>query len=245
VARLPEEIKAEEIQKLREIVNVLNGDPPELGVLRPDTPFKRAVLSQRREALNKSPQFRLLRETLESYVGTWLKADRHFGQWESANPRLAQCLEREVRSTPHFLMSIGGDRPYVGRCLPRDKRMEVIHRALWDFLDLARSPMRSAIGRCQRCERYYLNWWGHANKVYCSRQCTTRDWAERSTEKRRKQERQRKIDKANRWLGRFAHLENPPSDWKAWLAERSGLTQKWITRGVNRGDIHPPQRIGR
>lgn len=210
------------------------------------TPVKQSYLERRREELSRNPAFVLYRTTLEKYVGTWLRAERHFGRWSNANLPLARDLMRVISRTRHGLVfTEDSERPRVGRVEPPGKRISYTHKALWDFLDLAQSPMKDAVQKCLRCERYYHNRWGHANKVYCSRQCATRDSAEGSTRRRRKRERQQKINKANRGLSRFAVLKNPPTDWKAWLGKQSGLTLKWITRATNRGDIYPPRLIGR
>ncbi len=242
--RLPERIRDQEIQKLQGPVNVLNGDPPEFGDMGSMTPMKRTVLNYRRQEMAKSPGAVLYRKSLENYVRTWLQADRHFGKWANANPGLWRRLNQVVSTTPHGVFHIDGEWPYVGRLSRAHERARPTRNAIWDFLYIARSPMKGAVGKCLRakCGKYYLSRWGHANKAYCSRQCTTRESAERSTEKRRRDEHDRKVDKANLWLSRYSLLKNPPADWKAWLSKRSGLTQKWITRTVNRGNIHPPRK---
>lgn len=204
---------------------------------------------------------------LRGLVESWVASGCRYDRWAQANPKEREILAREAsRRTLTFwydrkgkprpvLLSGGGmaaesavelGRQFVDGRLARPqniKHEEVTgYQAFVDFL-LCAAP-RFDVGRCVRCLRFYWNRWGHANKRFCTRQCSQIQIAtDKQNERVAKERREKnvKIKQAIDALISVASLSSPlwdklaSRDWKSWVAERAGVTQSYVTRAINRG----------
>jgi hypothetical protein len=180
---------------------------------------------------------------LQSYVDSWIKSGCDSTRWWENNPAVADRLQHTVDKHLRILLIPDPSGPATQTWLSRstvDLRRRSSPFALLDFAQLLCSPLGKDIRRCPRCLLYFLNKSGHRKKVYCKRRCATNTSAETTTRARREREREERLARANRTLK--AWILNPHGqDWKPWVAKRTRLTIKWLTRAVNKGDLHPPK----
>lgn len=92
-------------------------------------------------------------------------------------------------------------------------------------------------GPCSRCHKYYIKKTTR-QKVYCSRRCGSFLTAEMATRKRYAEERQRKMAGAKYWISKCPR--NRLNNWKVWVAKKAKTTPKFLTRAVNKGELHAP-----
>jgi hypothetical protein len=60
---------------------------------------------------------------------------------------------------------------------------------------------------------------------------------------RRQEELEGKVKKVRKAIHEFKQRKPENSDWKPWVAKRAGVTQKWITQAINRGDLKVPKTL--
>ena len=77
-------------------------------------------------------------------------------------------------------------------------------------------------------------------EAYCSRSCGTRATARKATLRKRAKEHSDKLRRAaasaQTWVTSRATV-----DWKQWVSAREkDITQKWLTRADNKGELQPP-----
>jgi hypothetical protein len=83
-------------------------------------------------------------------------------------------------------------------------------------------------GPCLRCRKYFLRETHHAAQ-FCSRnKCGKAATVSRSREK----ERQRKLDAINKAIEAWRKLKTK-EDWRSYVAEQAGVTEKLLTRWAN------------
>src|SRR5262249_21704427 len=113
---------------------------------------------------------------LRDYVDAWLKAKRHFGQWQKANPDLDSILQ-SVESGTHYLLISSGDgraQPHLRFYHPvrnQEPVQEPVRYACLAFIELVSSPLWDRVGKCDRCGRYYVSEGAYLRKRFCSRSC--------------------------------------------------------------------------
>ena len=94
-------------------------------------------------------------------------------------------------------------------------------------------------GPCSRCSKFYLKN-SARQKVYCSRSCGARQNALQANRKRRAKQHHDKLVRAQIALETWR-----PSaalrDWKTFVAAKTGLTSRFLTRAVNNGQLIPPE----
>jgi hypothetical protein len=184
-------------------------------------------------------------DTLRRLVDTWLAEGRNFSRWQEKNPQLARRVMRVARTFRQVLHVPPALSPMwlQRRRLPRKLKECAAYEATSLFLELVTSWRASELGKCPYCEEYFLNSSGH-EKLYCSRKCTLAASALRSTEKRRKEEHEKKLKMAVALIEEY-QSHHRREDLKTWAAGRqaiTGISRHWLTRALNRGLIKPPSR---
>lgn len=95
-------------------------------------------------------------------------------------------------------------------------------------------------GPCARCGRYYIKKRA-SQKVYCSRRCGNAATAVARTAERIADERKDKLACANAALKRWERATTR-QDWKHWVANKTGIDPRFLTRAVHKGDLVPPKK---
>jgi len=135
---------------------------------------------------------------------------------------------------------------YSGSPWPNPEDL-AIDRARQVFVELLLNPEREKLSAkpCARCGCYYIKKTVR-QKVYCSRKCGKDGTAAYATKQRLKAEHQDKLrvatEEARKWA--TAHTKE---DWKRWVSKqaagrREGLTPKFLTRAVNKGELTEPTK---
>jgi hypothetical protein len=95
-------------------------------------------------------------------------------------------------------------------------------------------------GPCPRCDRYYIKKRA-SQKVYCSRRCGNAATAAARTSERLADERKQKLARASLAMKRWKPTTTG-RDWKVWVASKTGIDPRFLTRAVNKGDLVPPKQ---
>jgi len=95
-------------------------------------------------------------------------------------------------------------------------------------------------GPCARCGRYYVKKRA-SQKVYCSRRCGNAATAIARTHERIASERRSKIARASAAIKKWKSTTTR-QDWKRWVAKRTGIDPRFLTRAVAKGDLVSPKR---
>jgi hypothetical protein len=121
-------------------------------------------------------------------------------------------------------------------------------RALFLALLLDRDREWLSNRPCDRCDRYYIkNRLGQ--KKYCSKECARdakNNTAKTLTVKQRKRRHKKQLLVVAR-LARKWSTSRTKRDWKHWVSEyaearRAGITPKFLTRAVNKGEVAEPKK---
>jgi len=190
----------------------------------------------------RRPEPESYRDLLRQLVGSWFAVDKDFTRWCETNPRLFQNLRLGVFSW-HFQIDPLGPAPIRKSILPHigwAAKNADLAIACWQFADFLENPLREQLGKCYRCRRYFLNKSKRRNKVYCSQRCGHTTTAIKSTRKRRRQQREQTLKRVRTELRNLVPDTPKASQWKRYLARRAGVTNKWITRAVNKGELRLP-----
>lgn len=186
----------------------------------------------------------VMRRHLLRYVETWCDVKPDFGAWIRRNPELSSEVTKAADQTRFKLTATKRAGAILSRRSPLLKmngvRAIAAYDAAWLFIDVVTNTVKHEVGQCHRCKEYYLNFSGHRNKVYCSRRCATACSAEVTMRKRRMEEKQEKLTRATELCKVWKAAASKETNWKQWVAKRSELTPKWLTRAVNRGELQPP-----
>jgi hypothetical protein len=95
-------------------------------------------------------------------------------------------------------------------------------------------------GPCPRCDRYYIKKRA-SQKVYCSRRCGNAATAVVRTRERIASERREKLARAKAALKKWERATTR-QDWKEWVAKKTGIDPRFLTRAKNKGDLVPPTK---
>ena len=95
-------------------------------------------------------------------------------------------------------------------------------------------------GPCPRCDRYYIKKRA-SQKVYCSRRCGNATTAVARTRERIARERRDKLARAKSALKKWESVSTR-KDWKDWVARETGITPRFLTRAVTKGDLVSPEK---
>jgi hypothetical protein len=109
------------------------------------------------------------------------------------------------------------------------------------FNSLLVSPVWEKLaGPCARCGNYYIKKRA-SQKVYCSRRCGNAATAVARTRKRIADERKDKLLRAKAAMREW-RTARTQQDWKHWVAERTGVDPRFLTRAVNKKHLQPPTK---
>lgn len=184
-----------------------------------------------------------LREELKEYVDTWLAAACNYHRWFLDNRKLHGRIVRNLNSIDILLFkrADGGAKILTLPKLATNSLVE--HKAAWLFATFITSALHQDILKCLRCGRYILNIRPYKKKAYCSRRCGKALWAIASTNKRREDELEKKLNKAQEALQELGRIRPQVPDWKNWVAKRASVTTRFLTRHINKGTLRVPTAI--
>ncbi len=112
---------------------------------------------------------------------------------------------------------------------------------VWMFGTLVTNPICEKLGGpCARCGNYYIKKRA-SQKVYCSRRCGNAATAVARTAERDAAERKEKLLRAKAAIREWRSAK-PQQDWKPWIAQKTGIDLRFLTRAVKKGDLVPPKR---
>jgi hypothetical protein len=175
---------------------------------------------------------------LTEYVESWIAAECDFGEWSKTRPELYSRLHESLRDIDLVILP---DKPNGGRMLPiasRPSKIQPGHReAAWLFAKFITSPFYDRIGQCPYCSRYFFSIRG-GDKKYCSRTCATGFTARQAVKARRAEAQQEKINRAQAAITKYESLMGRDEDWKEWVKKKAKVSRNWLTRAVERGDLH-------
>lgn len=123
-----------------------------------------------------------------------------------------------------------------------DKRRltpEVEAMTLFHLLAVAPGCEKIA-GPCLRCGRYYIKKRA-SQKVYCSRRCGNAATAVVRTRERIADERKEKLVRAKAAMKKWKSTATR-QDWKHWVAQKTEIDLRFLTRAVTKGDLVPPDK---
>jgi len=130
---------------------------------------------------------------------------------------------------------------------PPEGTQVAIENARLAFLALLLFPGRDWLSErpCARCDRYYFRKTAR-QKVYCSRKCGKDGTAAFATRQRLAAEHELKLKVASQEAQIWASARTK-DDWKTWVCKRpsgrrEGLTPKFLTRAVNKGELTEPTK---
>jgi hypothetical protein len=114
-------------------------------------------------------------------------------------------------------------------------------RAMMLFHLLTINPLCEKLaGPCPRCDRYYVKKRA-SQKVYCSRRCGNAATAVERTRERIAGERGEKLARARAAIKKWKATATQ-QDWKVWVASKTGIDQRFLTRAITKGDLVPPKQ---
>jgi hypothetical protein len=174
---------------------------------------------------------------------------RLVANWQNSGPNLAQLLRDDpvlAERAKHGRTLLIPTNVGKGHLLwlsnpPRFNPISWKDTALTHFMGLIVNPRWDKLGGpCHRCDKYYVKQTSRQKK-YCSRRCGSTSTAVDTARKRRAEELANKLllaqSAANRWT--TIRTRRP---WKEWVSAKTGITAKWLTRAVNRGDLQTPRK---
>jgi len=199
-----------------------------------DTP--KAKLQGIRDQVNRVKDTERGRELVE-LLNAWMSAPS-LDALRRDNRGLMQELEDTHRSVADYSNKHVVHRSY--REHPRDIG-DPHSFAIWVFGNLIDNPLNEKFkGPCARCGNYFIKRRASQN-VYCSRRCGNQATAVARNRERIEEERNDKLLRARAALREWRSATTR-EDWKHWVAKRSGVDQRFLTRAANLGDLVPPQK---
>jgi hypothetical protein len=109
---------------------------------------------------------------------------------------------------------------------------------VWFAQFLINPLAKKMAGPCARCGEYYIKSTVR-QKVYCSKDCGTRQTGASATQRRRDRERVALIGAVQKVIDPYGDARRR-QDWRVWTCEKTGVSQKWLSRALNKGELHPP-----
>jgi hypothetical protein len=94
-------------------------------------------------------------------------------------------------------------------------------------------------GPCMRCGNYYVKKRA-SQKVYCSRRCGNAATAVARTSERLANERKDKLERAQAAIEKWIRTKTQQG-WKHWVANKTGIDLRFLTRAVNERNLIPPK----
>lgn len=167
--------------------------------------------------------------------------------WLDSGPDLLEMFKKEPGLEP--LLRFGETRFYPVRGgrghldwspkVPETLPSAYDRQALEDFIILITNPEWKMLGGpCKRCGSYFLKT-TKRKKIYCSRSCGGKQTAHEAIKRRRQEEHSKKLRLAAEAVREWGDKKRRVP-WKKWVAIQTGLTDRWITRAVNRRQLSRP-----
>lgn len=115
-------------------------------------------------------------------------------------------------------------------------------KAIHRFAALALLPnCEKLAGPCARCHKYYIKKRA-SQKVYCSRRCGNAATAVIRTRAVLAEQHQEKLERARAAMQKWSTARTK-EDWKVFVSNREeGITPKFLTRAVNKGELEVPKK---
>ena len=96
-------------------------------------------------------------------------------------------------------------------------------------------------GPCARCGNYYIKKRA-SQKVYCSRRCGSAATAVERTRERTQSERKGKLRRAKAAIREWRSAK-PLGDWKRWVAQKTDIDLRFLTRNFTEtGGVKPTKK---
>lgn len=177
-------------------------------------------------------------------VASWERAKCNLRVWLSESPAIASEVGKKLedwrvrievhpdgKPGPLFIGAFGFDEENSEKRANTDKSFAY---DLFTVFLIAAAPL-TEIGRCDRCNEFFWNRWGHLNKRFCGRKCAQLQTASEAQSERLAEERRDKNKEIKKAIRAFIRKKPTTPDWKRWVAERAGATRYYVTSALNRG----------
>ncbi len=180
------------------------------------------------------------------YVKSEPELRRLVDLWRESGPNLYKLFEEnsEFRTRAmngQVILSLTGSGRARFEWLPGSPNRHLMQPkevALRHVMRLITNPQWELLGFCKRCKNYYLKR-SKRQKTYCSQTCGSRTTAAAAVRAKRQTEREKKLVRAQECIDQWNELR-PRTPWKPWVRSKTGYTLNWLTRAVNKGQLHPP-----
>lgn len=115
--------------------------------------------------------------------------------------------------------------------------------AMYQFIWLITNPEREKLaGPCARCGKYYIKK-RVSQKVYCSRICGNATTAVIRTRKKWDEDHREKINRAGEAQDKWLKDRKTKKPWKEYVCMKCpDISQKFLTRAVNKGELSEPTK---
>jgi len=178
-----------------------------------------------------------MQRKLRELVGSWIDSGPDLLVMFRKHP----SLEGQLQGGSTLLLPMRGGKAYL-EWQPFPATLSDLppeEQALRYFALLITNPLWHRLGGpCARCGDYYLKNTVR-QKTYCSRRCGSIRSAAEAVERRRENEYQQKIQRAQAAIEEWRDRKRR-EEWDSWVARHAKLTRHWITRAANKGKITPP-----
>ena len=217
------------LRQMQNIVNALNGPTIRTSVVNSSEPKRRISVSKL-----------VSEQKLQDLVQAWMESGPDLLKLFVEKPE----LKRLVRHGETLFYPVQGGRGHLDwiPTVSEELSSKYDARALEDFMILITNPLWELLGGpCARCNNYYLKK-TRRQKIYCSRSCGGKQTAYEAVKRRRKEEHSKKLRLAAEAIREWGEKKRR-MPWKKWISIQTGLTDRWITRAVNRGELSTPQAV--
>jgi hypothetical protein len=169
--------------------------------------------------------------------------------WQASGPNLIKMfqkdpeLEKRCMHGRTLLIPTKTGRAYLSWLPnpPNDQVFSQRDQALTHFMALIVNPEWELLGGpCPRCDRYFLKK-AHRKRIYCSSKCGAATTAIETRRKKLRDLYEEKLRTAQEAIAAWTRSRTS-QDWKAWVANKTGLSLNWLTHAVNQGKLLPGTR---
>ena len=192
----------------------------------------------------QSPSSELLRP-MRPFLESWIEAGCRLDKWalrerfESIVWASRRCLTQQESGPVHITSEVvaaatlGGSTDPLMQFLTDQKKRDTLmeQQAAELFLEFVTGPYYDRIGKCPRCQRFFVNM-RRSEKTYCSQKCASADTAEKAVRARREQERKERAASVRKAAERFSKLSaerRARLNQRDWIHSQTGLSKKLVT----------------
>ena len=183
--------------------------------------------------------------TLSGLVENWRESNWNLAACFQKYPKMKAQIEGFLRRDPLAILPAFQGASLVVRAtqaFPRGKDKPIARarrEATTLFIELVQHPDHERLGKCLRCRCFFF---GRKGQKCCPRprRCGSIMAAIEATKRSWQANRQRRLEQARALYVEWQRLK-PRMSWKLWVADRIGVSSKWVTRAVNSGELAPPQ----